>query len=243
MDIDIGFVSIFQVTVNFMVAVACFLVTLTIFKNWRSNKMVYMFGWFWFFTFLQWFSNAFGGILYRVGAISLFEVVPFFYTAILFGFSASPPLIYYLVYKSSANKILAKVFFLIYVFVFMAGAFFLFKEGLTLRITEWGIKAPMSHYSFLIVQIIYAGLIVFLLFDFFKRIIRWILSHSWSEWYFFLSTAGLMIYVLGLYFDAQGTIVVWKILFFKLLTLFGVSLVYFAYAFGAKKKNVLVYEI
>ncbi len=104
---NLGSVLIFQLIANAFIAGACLLAAVTIFKNWKNNKMVYFFGLFWLAHFFLWLSNALGGSLWRLEIFPVFSTVYFFYVVFSFAFLGTPFLIYYLVLKSSNKEFLA----------------------------------------------------------------------------------------------------------------------------------------
>ncbi len=52
-----------------------------------------------------------------------------------------------------------------------------------------------------------------------------------------------MVYLAGSYFDAQGTLDIWKIMFFKLVILIGALLSFVAYYLRPSFKEKTIYEI
>lgn len=234
---------IFTSAVSFLCSVSAFAAAWVIyFRRKIKDRLMNSYAYFLWATSALWFfvgTELFFGWL---GNESLF--VFFFIMNQIFVFLSGPPMAFYLCLKIFKNLKMARIIGLIYFVAAIAGFIFMAKFGIIEgESTYFADKLQPNQYSFFIFIFMVIPLILASVVDSLRRFFLVLVKKNTEQIYDLLYSFAITVYLAFGFFDEQGYVVGWELVFFRLLIAMAFLGVYLTFYFQFLKHENFIEKV
>lgn len=231
---------VFTSFVSFLVFLSASLAGFSIFKKRpKEDKALFSYSIFLMLTACVWFFVGLCLFSFWLGKENLAKL--FFTMDQILVFCSGVPLSYYLSLKIWGKDGFSKIVSILYSLGAFGGIVLLLIFGVTTgESTYFASKFQPNTWSFLIFVLLIAPLGILALIDTIGKFIRWARSKETAYLYDFFYTLVIVIYLCLGFFDEQGLIVDWPLVFFRLIFTAVFFLAYLTFSFQSLSREEFV---